>query len=201
MTRKPANHLVLFVSTILASFFTTASIAEAGGNRNSSWGWAKPINKKLGAFYSSNKKTGSVRLLRSRSRHSTYRKPTHTPQPTYKPSTRTLPTYKPPVHQTAVQAQPLYAPSHHSRHVYPQPVYSPPVPQPVYTQLVDSSTVTPSSVSTVITRPQPVTSTLVTKPATNVPKLPPAKLTSDSAAKPAPVSSERVWADATRIVE
>ncbi|QEF98873.1 hypothetical protein Mal15_29300 [Stieleria maiorica] len=52
MNRRFFASLIVVITT-LAAVFLPEQQAVAGGN--SGWGWAKPINKKLGLFYTSNK--------------------------------------------------------------------------------------------------------------------------------------------------
>ena len=68
--------------------------AHAGGG--SGWGWAKPLNKRLGAFYTSNRNANFSRQTRTRT--------------TYQPKTYRQPTYQSPVYQSPVYHQPVNRP-------------------------------------------------------------------------------------------
>ncbi|MCD0460464.1 hypothetical protein [Roseiconus lacunae] len=65
MTRTKLSKLVAIV--FVAVVFVSAAPAQAGGN---GWGWSKPINKRMGAFYTSNKNANFQRK-------SNYKTPSH----------------------------------------------------------------------------------------------------------------------------
>ena len=56
---------VLLVTSVLAISLTGTATVHAGGN--SRWGWAKPMNKRMGAFYTSNRNANFGRSNHQRS--------------------------------------------------------------------------------------------------------------------------------------
>ncbi|OYP36373.1 hypothetical protein [Rhodopirellula sp. MGV] len=94
---------------LTASVTFCATNAQAGGH---SWGWSKPMNKRMGAFYTSNKNANFQRHSTSRSIYNV--------QPRYVQSRHVQPHYIQPRH-TGYGHQ--YVTPHH-KVVTPQPTFS-----------------------------------------------------------------------------
>ncbi|MCS7467477.1 hypothetical protein NZK35_12550 [Stieleria sp. ICT_E10.1] len=62
---RPQPFVLLVALSILGSGLIAGGDACAGGN--SGWGWAKPLNKRMGAFYTSNKNANFSRQRSQRS--------------------------------------------------------------------------------------------------------------------------------------
>ncbi|QDV81939.1 hypothetical protein [Planctomycetes bacterium TBK1r] len=67
---RPQPFALLVALTVLGSGLLATGDASAGGN--SGWGWAKPMNKRMGAFYTSNKNANFSRQRSQPSRGSSY---------------------------------------------------------------------------------------------------------------------------------
>ena len=108
------NKCVFTFTAFVIIFGATGHEAEAGGG--SGWGWAKPLNKRQGAFYTTNKNANFSRDNRSRSSFS-YR--THR-QPVYRQPTTVYPqrVYPRVIHQPHVVVTPA-APIVQSTQVWP----------------------------------------------------------------------------------
>lgn len=81
---RSAKTLIAIVITVIGSSLLTAEFTYAGG---SGWGWAKPMNKRMGLFYTSNKNANfgrshqktSSNSYRRYSRYKVYPAPTTAP--------------------------------------------------------------------------------------------------------------------------
>ena len=124
------NKRVFSLALLVAVFCTATCLstsAQAGGK--SGWGWAKPLNKRMGAFYTSNrnanfsrsKKTSTRSYYHHRSQHVVY--PSHQANPVVvrKP---VAPQYVAPQHviQQSVAPVPRQAVPHHVAPQAAQPV-------------------------------------------------------------------------------
>ena len=131
----------LLFATTCAVFLGVIPSAQAGNG----WGWKKPMNQRLGAFYTSNKAFKSVKSSSSSYRHSTsYRR--YTVTPTYsQPSTRTVTVQPAPGQQAQIQVRPAQGqiPS-----TPPQTQLSPPQTQLSPTPIADTSRVAPNGTTT-----------------------------------------------------
>ena len=72
MTRS-AKKFFLIVTVVVGASFIAQSAANAGGN--SGWGWQKPMNKRMGLFYTSNKNANFNRSSNKTSTNHYYHKP------------------------------------------------------------------------------------------------------------------------------
>lgn len=67
------SYSIAVVLAVLASSILGGSEVRAGGG--SGWGWAKPMNKRMGAFYTSNRNANFSRSSQSRHVSTPYHKP------------------------------------------------------------------------------------------------------------------------------
>lgn len=101
MRHSPRTSVLMFATT-LAILFGTIPCAQAGNG----WGWKKPMNQKLGAFYTSNRAFKRTKSSSSSYRHSTSY-PRYTVTPTYsQPPSRTVAVQPAPRQQAKIQSQP-----------------------------------------------------------------------------------------------
>jgi len=70
MSRRFQNAVVATLAALLVCSLGAVDASAGGG---SGWGWAKPLNKRMGAFYTSNKNANFTRSKRSRSHYRSYR--------------------------------------------------------------------------------------------------------------------------------
>ena len=141
---RPQPFALLVAVTVLGSGLLATGDASAGGN--SGWGWAKPMNKRMGAFYTSNKNANFSRQRSKPSSGSSYhrRMPTVTqyhPAPvTYVPQLQ-----RPPV---AVPVSPAPA------SVVPPPV-KPKAPVAIWSAVVQPPQHTPAKPAAAPPQPKP----------------------------------------------
>ncbi len=125
---------VLLCATICAVLLGAIPSAQAGNG----WGWKKPMNQRLGAFYTSNKAFKRVKSSSSSYRHSTSY-PRYTVTPTYsQPSSPTVTVQPAPGQQAPIQMQPSQG----------QIQSRPPQTQLSPTPIADTSRVAPNGTTT-----------------------------------------------------
>ncbi|PAY18158.1 hypothetical protein CKO51_17845 [Rhodopirellula sp. SM50] len=114
------NRLHLFVLLVAVSILGSGLIAggDACAGGNSGWGWAKPMNKRMGAFYTSNKNANFSRQRSQPSRGSSY----HRRLPSVTTYHRAPATYVPQRQVPQKQLAPVAIP------VSPSPVRTVPTP-------------------------------------------------------------------------
>ncbi|MDV6029522.1 MAG: hypothetical protein F9B45_05325 [Phycisphaera sp. RhM] len=133
---RPQPFALLVAVTVLASGLLATGDASAGGN--SGWGWAKPLNKRMGAFYTSNKNANFSRQRSQTSRGSSYhrRLPSatqyHRAPATYVPQQQ-LPPVAEPVSPAPVSAVPISAAPAPVKPKAPVGIWSAVAPPPQHT--------------------------------------------------------------------